>query len=754
MNTIKKTVFAILCMALLPMRMWASDDYIYPWHHWQPEFSDFNMTATFAIRIDGVLQTSPDLELGAFAGDICRSSFHLVESPFIPGLYITEGYNIQGYLNEIITFRLYDRSEERELEYVTSYCIPFEQNLHIGGADNPKYIDFFSSSSSYYMLVTDASQLVAGRSYLISNGCGSSAMFAGGQNEEEDERYAVEVTVDNRKAYLEPAANMTDLESAYQFEFREVSGGFAIYDVVNQGYLNTTKKGVIKCFATQMVWQVEVDASGTAAVTTMISGKKKYLFYDGEDGSNAFYCTDEPSSLCLFAKCQLVEGTLSRLDINDPTQMYVVESGNVLDVETLTTVHPSNLIVEDGAQLVTNSTAMVTVQKNILAYEIADEHDDWYTLASPVTGVIESASNMTSNDFDLFFFRENIVKKEWRNYKNAENAFVNFESGRGYLYANSEDMTLNFKGTLNAEDATYAMTYTATRPDDLKGFALVGNPFAHNIKKGSGCAIDDARLASGYYTLTHSGEWEAHTDDETVTSCQGILIQTSEAGDLTIGNVVASASASKSAGKGHLALEVEGAQGRDKAFVYFGEGIGLNKMAHFNDAPMLYLRQNAKDYAIAHYAADETVGEVPVFFQASENGKYAISIANAGLGFDYLHLVDNLTGADLDLTDAQHQTYTFTAHSDDYAARFKLVFQMHQEEEDTAVSFCYFADGRLVIPSIEGEAMLQIVDMSGRIVSSQMVKDSYNQPLNLNAGVYVVRMGDKTQKIVVSSSTF
>ena len=49
---------------------------------------------------------------------------------------------------------------------------------------------------------------------------------------------------------------------------------------------------------------------------------------------------------------------------------------------------------------------------------------------------------------------------------------------------------------------------------------------------------------------------------------------------------------------------------------------------------------------------------------------------------------------------------------------------------------------------------MKIVDMSGRIVSSQMVKDSYNQPLNLNAGVYVVRMGDKTQKIVVSSSTF
>lgn len=747
MNTFKKSIVAFLCMAFLPMMVWASDDYVYPQHHWQPDFSDYNMTATFAISIDGVLQTSPDIELGAFAGDICRSSFHLIESPFVSGLYITEGYNIQGNVGEIITFRLYDHSLERELDYVTGYCIPFEQNLNIGNAIHPQYIDFFSSSSSYYTLVTDASQLVSGRSYLIANGCGNSAKFVGGQNVEEDERFAVDVTLANRKAYLEPAANMTDLESVYQFELREVSDGFAIYDAVNQGYLNTTNKNVIKCSATQMAWQVEIEPSGAAAVTTMIGSKKKYLFYDGEDGSNAFYCTDVPSSLCLFAKCQLVEGELSSLDINDPTLMYVVESGDVLDVETLTTVHPSNLIVEDGAQLITNSAAQVTVQKNILAYADANEADGWYTLASPVIGEIESASNMTSNDFDLFYFLETVVTKEWRNYKNPENEFVNFESGRGYLYANSEDITLNFKGTLNTEAATYAMTYTTTRPDDLKGFALVGNPFAHNIKKGSGCAIDDARLATGYYTLTHSGAWETHTDDEMIVPGRGILIQTSEAGNLTVSDVAASQSRSKSSHNVCLAITVEGKQGSDKAFVYFGEGIGLNKIPHFNDAPMLYLRQNAKDYAIAHYDASAAAGEIPVFFQAKENGKYAISVADSGLDFDYLHLVDNLTGMDLDLMGAND--YTFTAKVSDYDARFKIVYQLHHCSDDSAVSFCYFANGRLVVPNIECETTLQVIDMTGRILSSQSVKDSYNQPLNLNAGVYVVRMGEKSQKIVV-----
>lgn len=676
MNTFKKTIVALLCMAFLPMMAMAADDYIYPQHHWQPEFSDFNMTATFAVRIDGELQTSSNLELGAFAGDICRSSFHLIESPFVSGLYISEGYNIQGYVGEIITFRLYDHSIEQELDVVTSYCLPFEQNLILGDAIHPQYIDFFTSSSSYYTLVTDESQLVSGRSFLIGNGHENEAQFAGGQNDEEDERYAVDVTLANRKAYLEPASNMTDIESVYQFELREVSGGYAIYDALNNGYLNTSKKNVIKCSSTPMTWQVEVVPSGMVTISTMLGSSKKYLFYDGEDGSNAFYCTDVPTSLCLFAKCQLIEGELSRLDINDPILMFVVESGDVLSVGTLTTVHPSNLIVEDGAQLITASSAQVTVQKNILAYANADENDGWYTLASPVAGEVESASSLTFNNFDLFYFLETEIAQEWRNYKDAENEFLNLESGRGYLYANGNDMTLNFKGALNTAAATYSMTCTAMRPDAEKGFALVGNPFSYKIQKGSGCAIDDESLASGYYTLSHSGVWETHTDDDLITPCQGILIQTSEAGDLTINNTAASQSRGTSTGNACLSIEVEGEQGHDKAFAYFSEGIGLNKVDHVNNAPMLYQRQNDKNYAIAYYDAEAKSGEIQVCFQTSKDGEFVIAIGNNGLSFESLHLVDNQTGTDLDLMSSENAGYTFSAKSGDDAVRFKLVYRL------------------------------------------------------------------------------
>jgi hypothetical protein len=52
------------------------------------------------------------------------------------------------------------------------------------------------------------------------------------------------------------------------------------------------------------------------------------------------------------------------------------------------------------------------------------------------------------------------------------------------------------------------------------------------------------------------------------------------------------------------------------------------------------------------------------------------------VSFSYLHLIDNMTGADVDLLPLlrgqgglnQPATYTFTAKTTDYESRFKLVF--------------------------------------------------------------------------------
>ena len=103
---------------------------------------------------------------------------------------------------------------------------------------------------------------------------------------------------------------------------------------------------------------------------------------------------------------------------------------------------------------------------------------------------------------------------------------------------------------------------------------------------------------------------------------------------------------------------------------------------------------------------------------------------------EYLHLIDNKTGMDIDLlASTGSASYTFEAKASDYASRFKLVFGVNNtDSESSASNFAYMSDGNLVIDNIEGEATLQIVDEIGRIISTETVSGSYNKALNLKAG--------------------
>ena len=125
---------------------------------------------------------------------------------------------------------------------------------------------------------------------------------------------------------------------------------------------------------------------------------------------------------------------------------------------------------------------------------------------------------------------------------------------------------------------------------------------------------------------------------------------------------------------------------------------------------------------------------------------------------NYLHLIDNMTGADVDLLALRQAqgsaAYTFEAKTTDYASRFRLVFSASSisEEVDGDNAFAYFNGSNWMVSNI-GEATLQVVDVMGRILSSESI--SGNAAVNLNhvPGVYMLRLvsGDsvKVQKVVV-----
>ena len=181
----------------------------------------------------------------------------------------------------------------------------------------------------------------------------------------------------------------------------------------------------------------------------------------------------------------------------------------------------------------------------------------------------------------------------------------------------------------------------------------------------------------------------------------------------------------------------------------------MEKFSFRKGSTKIYIPQDGKDYAIA---TSNGQGEMPVNFKAKENGTYTLTVSTtlnsqlSTLNFNYLHLIDNMTGANVDLLASP--TYTFTAKTTDYESRFKLVFSTNDADGPSTGSdtFAFISNGNLIV---NGEGTLQIFDVLGhQLVTKQLsTLNSKLSTLNYIPGVYMLRLINgndvRTQKMVV-----
>ena len=122
----------------------------------------------------------------------------------------------------------------------------------------------------------------------------------------------------------------------------------------------------------------------------------------------------------------------------------------------------------------------------------------------------------------------------------------------------------------------------------------------------------------------------------------------------------------------------------------------------------------------------------------------------------YLHLIDRMTGMDTDLL---RDSYKFDAMTNDDPSRFILVYKTGSSiinslysRGDNTDSFGFFNNGNWIINN-EGKAILQVIDVNGRILSSEEISGSYTKRLDVAPGVYILRLINndnvKVQKVVV-----
>ena len=462
-----------------------------------------------------------------------------------------------------------------------------------------------------------------------------------------------------------------------------------------------------------------------------------------------------------------------------PSGCVVEAAGIFIDYDN------GSLTLADGGQLVCYHNLNVTVQKEIAAY--TTDKNGWNLFAMPfssnlpptlINGLIPSDPNTV---YDLYRLDEETTY--WENYKQHGSDFrIHPNNNYGAcLYANSAG------ATLQRNDQIYPNSVageTAQLRKQGEGWHLIANPYT--------CT---AYVNKPFLRMNAEGsvlEPVANYWETPLNVCEGIVVKADYNYESVTFTHTAPQAPTTSGGKGSLQIalsqpvpeSVERAGVStgsttgtlDKAIVSFNEGCQLGKFYFMEQDANIYLPQGGKDYAITSVSAGRdgvhTVStEVPVNFKARKNGTYTLTVNPEGVEMAYLHLIDNMTGADVDLLASNDgdaridsvessicvSTYTFTAKTSDYASRFKLVFRAQEVGPSTGSgtdeAFAYINNGNIIITDADADATLQIVDMAGRVVISDGGRTRCIPTGNLPAGVYVLRLIDgkdvKTQKIVI-----
>ena len=208
----------------------------------------------------------------------------------------------------------------------------------------------------------------------------------------------------------------------------------------------------------------------------------------------------------------------------------------------------------------------------------------------------------------------------------------------GYLYANSEDVTLVFRGTpIDDEEFEVELEYDEECATAWKGYNLIGNPYGEAAYLVDG--RDFLRMVNGEYVLDDEGG--------DIEPMEGVFVQAEGEGETVFFAPSSGEMGGDPISGKKCVLNVTAGRGLvDRAVIRFGEARQMTKVQFNSNNSKLYIPQDGEDYAVVRSAE---MGEMPVNFKAGESGSYMLSVNPRNVEFNYLHLIDNMTGADVDL---------------------------------------------------------------------------------------------------------
>ena len=396
---------------------------------------------------------------------------------------------------------------------------------------------------------------------------------------------------------------------------------------------------------------------------------------------------------------------------------------------------------------------------------------DWHFISSPVAEQTIESFIPTEENYDFYSWSE--FNSTWYNQKkenSTTNEFytdngVNFKKGRGYLVAYENEGSKKFVGTLNNGEISYPLSCSTDGGfvvERYTGFNLLGNPYPSYIDwEAEGWTRDMLELqtiwiydddVNNYITYTLGGV-ATNGGSQYIAPCQGFFVKAASDGNIVMTNDIRTKSKSsfrKVNGEDIFKLRVNGASGQDEIAVVDGDNDDVFKMFSLNEsAPSLYINKGVGSYSVVYIDDEESL---PLNFEGGF-AEYTISLSECGDSFDAIILEDKLTGEKVNL---QTESYTFIHSGNSNAERFVLSFVNGQQTTDNS-HFAYINNGEIIINDINGNAQINIYDVTGRRVYNNANMDAacYVHTGGYSSGVYIIQKiddkGIKTQKILLNN---
>jgi hypothetical protein len=368
-------------------------------------------------------------------------------------------------------------------------------------------------------------------------------------------------------------------------------------------------------------------------------------------------------------------------------------------------------------------------------------------------------------------------------YENEEEMVV----GKGYLLAVSEPSILMADGVLNNEKNEGQLTTPVTKSnlsgyeEPLIGINMVGNPFQSYLNADEFLSqnglntyyiLDADAKAYVPYTITSSTPDDDEDDDETFTAPQllhphqAFLVHVESTGNLRFTNTMREAEGTTDSYFRNQAphypivnMICSDEEGRNDVAIIeldrpeLGGGEKIKGLRSGDASIWFHLEDQDLHVAFAPVGTSNA----PLRFKAYNDGIYTLRWNTANADFHYLHLIDNITGADINCLTTKE--YVFEGKTTDYKSRFRLVFDFTGVEENegsssTELNAFAFQCGDKVI--VNGEGVLEVFDMSGRMVMGREIHGDQSRvtlPTVAN-GMYVLRLTEakqvKVQKMFIN----